>query len=1762
MDFNLALLIVIGVNLHNQVFNYVCTLHISQSSDNYKYFDVLSLKDTNFQVLRNSSLNLTKDSNIQSTQDVLNTAFRNISQLYNRIKCRKSSKYLFIQNQIISKGQNTHDNKNAHIQCINNSNCGWFDDFSVNLEKFEEDETDEDEEFLSLLMKGDELSQTGLTYEEVCNELGLDPGIKLSWNGLVRISRKLLNKPAPPDNFFMSLLHETGVLSTLRRIFGYRKDKINHYTDKNLEDGKNVMNDPQKEASKISTTTKDGTFTIYSPYSGQEITYKDEDYVFGISPVMLKGEEAIPISETALRGFLGLAYFKHLQRMSKDNPNRLQKISTVLHKIYKRPILVSDMKPNDYITDSEVLSDVENIIMTQSKTYSEFIKNYPNLKWPITDEDLLNLFSIWFNDHEECNSLVNLMREAYGPGINIRFPNMIVRFLVNPVISVLSGLSFGKILDSILKYLTVKHPFYKISRIVNKRDSKTVCTLIAGFLTYVGLSYNSGVKSDIFNYTLKSVLDGSEELDKVSTSEYINKIIEKTGELKDILNKGHVPIRLVSEELENFVLLAFLKAFRRIIKLVDVYENFSDGNSGELNSRQEHSITVWNRLCKQVSYVASICLPIAGVSVYRILYQAACELADSDDLPQTIEGEVLGGIISNEYGEAFAELYREGDEEAKVPPLNIERSKRVALLFSIFSTQVFSSMVNFQDVTAPFANIDTDHIEEIEGVKLGSSDIEELRKIPKLRSTLDDVEEFFTKLHKRSGGYLERVSVEPEYGIFLKDELLGETKEEKIMRENFLTQKRRDSITDILNVPGKTMEILKSLSMILGVNELWLLDQFKEAMIDECAYLMYSEHSYNSVDLNQQISDFNISPMHIDTVKRRILYKTVEKMSRNLKSKFLDSGENIETKQTIDKISKSEASTADTNETINLYTKEGLDEYLKKSYNHLLRVSRNFDIGKEVVLECFRVLTFPLLLKELFSLDLTTVTNDRIMEIKLKYESDDLTFVNALSEVIKKFSSLHKQELVSARGLNNWYQIEKHMSSLLTAKVKVCSAVCDIIDKSMWYRIERAFRFNHEYVEKEFTHEEIIGKSYALERVNGDWELIDPPEPLSLVEEAKKRWEEDTKIEPLPVYGVDKESSFMEKEELKKLIEEGKISKDFEYIPTEFYVGDPPQDQEVEQKPEYSKKNKGSLISSKDAYACWVSYCYRKRKVDPNDVKSLLTIFPFLERLVGKTNRDWRRLYLRERIKEGYFTDANLMEELNCTPNEALDVCSVAYEEELLKSTHAFVSPIEDDIGDVGDTHFNPFHLSIYNRLSYLYSERLPDNVEMEHLRKIQKFLSLPESAVESIHTKCLWFAFDKFVALTITENIKKPWKYVLNTYIIPRAKELSISEDAYSRIITKGKHDFLKLNALRMLENCEISSFYADKCHEVIKMFTNYEILSYENSIPRLKFTIRGNTDGHTNEIIETYILSSIHTNNKVDMVKLKTFCAIFGLVGEKRDAILKKLGKKMYNKFLNDHFGLKVNMSSLNELKHLHEVYALNQRDLEELIQSYREMKVFEGYEPFSGIEGMKRICDITEFHEPISKYDTLNRDRRIQWLINILRDLVSTTKDSQSPKYTINQFFSLSQQMLEFFNDKKMQKTNSKKKISSKGIENTEEPNNYDFQSVFGILQTAVNKLELTEEEFLEGCFVFSDENINKFLDETLEKLVNLDKDGATESLLKFIKTASITPPSKLNWIKSRLTEIEEPEKLRSLLINAADSDVIVGRGCKILDLLLYK
>eukprot|EP00371_Babesia_bovis_P002917 XP_001611564.1 hypothetical protein [Babesia bovis T2Bo] len=868
----------------------------------------------------------------------------------------------------------------------------------------------------------------------------------------------------------------------------------------------------------------------------------DGKWPFGIKPKDASIEK--PLTRNALIGYLGVDYYRHLEQLARRDPDIARRILTVIHRMYRAPQLVLDTCENREPTDKEIYMDSDKLKKAQCVVYKEFIKDYPDLQWPVDDQGFLDIYNKWYPEDalELNNTLPDLMKQIYGPGDDIKPPNFFYRFLGIPAVSCAAGALLGGVAAQLINMGTQFIPGLDLQYFVTNK----VCGAVIALGTWFGMSRDLKVKGSVFQLALKTLVDnGMKDNTKLRAAAY----------------SGIIPKYDVVTDLERFVIYATIAGFNRALQLV------KEGS---------RSIDTWNTLARQVGRVAEVCLPMCRVSVYRIIYFAACDLASSDLLPCTHGNEVLGKAISGdpEYSDDdYSEIYKEKNAAHGLPPPESfrEAHQRTALLFTTFCLQAFGNIKHFTRTSEEQLDRYQEFLRDIKLMKVSDEAWDNLRDQPMQPSLLDDVEKWSRDL-ERAGGKLKRIALVREYGFNPLDEFMGETAEEKHNRMQIELQEARDAVKDITSPIGYKLELLKAMSIIMFLREEWLLERYRDFIKKQCVEFITNEIEGMSTDIDTKIQSFQIAAAHVAGVKRDAIFALARRWN----------------------------------------------EENKLDHDKLLELGRAAGISDDIVLDAASAATFNEMLQEMYNWDLTTVTAELLIEIKERYRCRDLVLINALCESIKKQTAEHKKEMVNAKNKYNWNLVEKHMSILLRGKTAVINAAASTIDCKLWYRIDRAFLQNIPFVDKEFTDDEILGTGEIAKISNQDWEMKDPPPPKSdfqqMDEEFQKQLDD---IKPLTIYGEDTRTPIHKQLEIIDMVEKGKLDPKFQCIPNVLHVGERPKELEYEidrKLPEDPYELRRQIVSSRDAYASWVIYCYRKRDVNPNDVKTLLTIFPFLEK--------------------------------------------------------------------------------------------------------------------------------------------------------------------------------------------------------------------------------------------------------------------------------------------------------------------------------------------------------------------------------------------------------------------------------------------------------------------------------------------------------------------------------------------------------------------
>lgn len=1477
-------------------------------------------------------------------------------------------------------------------------------------------EPDPRSKLLQLGERFNEESKKTNDLEEICKNMGLEAPIKVKRELAVAMVREMFNRRVRPKGYLERFMDELGISKLLQYLFPSKPDKM-----------------PSK-------------------------------WRFGIE-LKDPNVEIEPLSENALRGYLGVPYYTHIEELAKFNPEKARRILTIIHRIYTPPILYTDLHPDKEPTDQDLFNDSENLKKAQCNIYKKFIDTYPDLKWPVDDEGFLDIYNLWYPEDkaDHANTLPELMKETYGPGSDLATPNFHYRFIAIPAISCTAGLATGTLLHRGISMLAGLIGGINAQLMVENVLHPKMCSAAVALLTWAGMSRDMTVKGDIFSVAIKNLVDNG---------------MEGPQPLVSAVYSGLIPRNKIVEPLETFVIHCTLTAFQRAMRL----------------SREGKGIDTWNLLAKQVRRVAEVCLPICGVSVYRIMHFVACDLATSDDLPCAEGEEVLGSDISGDKEDPhddYSNLYKESNARIGLPQPNRELYERNAMLFTTFCLQAFSGMKSFKRVSDEDINKAEVFRQNMKDMNVPDEAWDNLRDKPIMPSTLDDVEKFAREL-EQNNGKLKRITLEREYGFDPMNDFLGESEQEKATRMQIELQEARDAVTDIATPKGYKLEMLKAISIMMYLREEWLLPRYKDFLKKQCTEFIATEVENMAGNLDEKIQEFNISPKYNEEIKTDAIFLVAQRM--------FDAG-------TLD-------------------------------YDKIIQMAQAANIPKEVALDACNIATFTNLSEELAKWDLTTVTPEMINEVKERYRCKDLVFVNAISEIIKKTSSEAKKEMINSRNKMNWNLVEKHMSALLRGRNAVINAAASTIDSKLWYRLERAFRYNRPFIEHAFTRDEIIGTGPVARIANADWEQVDPPPKKSDLEIAKEEFEASiNNIKPIQIEGEDNETPAYRQMEISRLVEKGELDPEFECLPTEFHAGERPREREYELEDDPPKDKfelQRPIMNSKYAYACWVVYCYRKRAATQDDIKTVLTIFPFLEKLVERSDIDWRRLYARQRLrqKDSLGSKVDWLSELDCDKETAARVCGIAYEEDLLKRTGAFVEHIEDDIGDVEDSYFNPFDPSIYNRMNYLYSEKIPSELEMENVKKIQQFFSLSPEQIQEIHTKCFSFALGQHCANVMKES-PKDWITAIEKELKPVAKRICFGEKPFEMILRKAEYDYLFVEANKLMMQRTPGRDFMERAEYIIEEFKRLRVLDMSSGKPKLRFSIRAQTEGVMEEIMRAFIVSHCDLYGKMDQTKLDEMCAIYGLFGERRKEMLNRIGRKFYHRFLGKFTDEEITMDCLKEVEHLHKTFDFEPKDVERVFNTHVCARIKEWYDPESGLDALKRLVVVLH-GEDINRFIPFERSRRIQWFINIINDCINHgEKKAQTTLFTYppDEFFDLR-------------------------FEGGEE----NFDSLQGIINLATRVLRLTPEELRETRIIIGEELGGESLQKILHHLKG--KDGfyvADEEMSRCIRALSVAPPDTMSIVKKELPPIQDYEPLRRLVMMLPCSDATLDRGIKIIDAL---
>ncbi|UKK02233.2 hypothetical protein MACK_001589 [Theileria orientalis] len=1148
----------------------------------------------------------------------------------------------------------------------------------------------------------------------VFKKLRLKPPKIISKSERASCARSVFSITSPPDLYVCKILYEIGIKP--------KYDKANEFF-KNFK----------KKIESILLGDEEVPFP------------RNDKYAFGIEPL----DNLTPISEKSLRGYLEEGY-DHLKEVVRYNPEKAQKMLTVLHRIYKPLDLACDYKRD--VSDYDILNDFYRMSSSKMECMLEFRKKYPDLKFPMIDEDYLDLYRHWYDRQFETSlELSSTMKENFLETYRPR-SRVLEKLVFDPIFGAISGVALGKASEMLVEYLYENQgPQFEFLH-KNKEKLK----YIIGSIPYLLLT-NRKNREDYFNEVIKLLYNDIrmlEEGDMKGLLEHISKFSSKLNRtsILDILSRWRVGERLFkggkedsalsnesynnnvrehserqAEELtqvyESDVLkkimdirrqhlvdlgisckvndnefrsgledVATILVFNSILKVYQTCPRERTYNSNIFTTDELYGVEVlkeedkeepddpkyaspmipqdedeknkeeWpkakytrerlherNRefesrnnlreylsMVNSLKYICSICLPLSKTSVYRLLYTAAKYLGNMEWLPVSPEGEVVGYRISGEdfvdgsivKDDDYSYFYEMMDEKLGLPPENAERIKHNAMVFSCVALHIFSNMEDFVTCTEP---------KEFGGVFEEKDDMNEKMRpdneMPPLDEGIDgpyllkEIEDWAESL-KQNNGYIKRENIKTKYGYFQRNEVLGDDPLKMKRKQTYEIEKLRDEFGRLFVKKDRIDELIKGLSMVLGVSEEFMLRNMPNQWLNFVSNMIYNDLRVGKGDMVWYKKGFNMSEEALEQVKHRVMmihlqslngkYKLTLKIDEKIDRDDDDIIVDIENNQNylLFGFSGSSRTGNSENNSNNLeddgttrvnndsmvmddgikYSPENRDEWLKEVFTSIKSIGDKIGLSQEKINDHYRVYTFRPLIDELRQLDLKKLTKEKMELIKSKYKSSDIVLVNAITNVIKEKVVPIRMALNEAVVRRDQYLVGSRVQNLIDIYKGVMSSMEGLIDEKYKYRLERAMSLNNDKKPHHYELNEIVGTEYynpikkllwpdgtdrwvkrkkydskekgsdKLKELNGDWELMDEEDGLNELErrELSLKKEEKKMLKPLKLYCRDTESTRYEQAQRDKLVKEGKIPKEMRYMPNEFHVGGEKRDSEYD----------------------------------------------------------------------------------------------------------------------------------------------------------------------------------------------------------------------------------------------------------------------------------------------------------------------------------------------------------------------------------------------------------------------------------------------------------------------------------------------------------------------------------------------------------------------------------------------------------------------
>ncbi|XP_952484.1 uncharacterized protein TA12050 [Theileria annulata] len=1220
------------------------------------------------------------------------------------------------------------------------------------------------------------------------------------------------------------------------------------------------------------------------------------------------------------------------------------------------------------------------------------------------------------------------------------------------------------------------------------------------------------------------------------------------------------------------------------------------------------------QLITNLRYINAICLPMSKTSVYRLIYTIGCYLGLMNHLPKTYGCEVLGYYISGEdfmagkVGEEddYSELYNLDDKEMGLPPPNVKRYRFNAMLMTFFMVQLFTDFQPFVTVTTPkdFGK-DTEHdFRVFKSMGVTDEQIQLFRQAPVMSSGLDDIEIWAEELQS-NGGRIKKENIKYKYGIVPFDEIFGETEEEREKREAYEIENLRDDLVKLYSKKDFIPEIISCISKVFSVSEKFLLSNFPKFFVNIVSNIIYKSLNQENNNFRHCLSLFNVAKdeMTVNKIRNRIM----EIHFHHMNKKYCVDGNNTSgISENIREVHSdmrfiSNKLELDEETFLNYFriytfsclvqdlskldftrmTKSDLEKIkIKYETSDIVLINALCELIKEKAYDSKRSLLEASELEDFYLIEKHLHT---LLEMKR-------AVTNSLSGLV---DTKYMYRITRAFQQNKIYKPKKFTCHEVIGTFDIFN-VLETSDNSEESKVEKSSGTNSsgtkisgkmvENSPEKFPEKssKVVLETYygnfdkdRLKEFKGDWEMMESSEKMSYYQKMKMKEKNEEKriYKTLPLYGVDSDSTYRERREIEMLVEKGKLPPLFKEIPTEFHVG------HREVHPDYvplnpekyvTDKDKMSVVDSNLVYKAWVIYNYRRRGNTLQHTDNFVSIFPSTKLLVENGYNDWKHMYIRHCIRnDDINSERDWKRELNIDDpsskkldEENTKIFENCYEEELLRVTNAPIDKVQDDIGNTSDFFFDPFYLSVVKRIDYVFTMEEPTDEQMKKLEKLQKFLKLSDKSIEIVHTKCFSYVFQEFVKKVLQEHHGEKLKDLTTKYIKPFAQKLNISQLGYNTVLSEMVYCHLNFIFYKTFNECQIGPQMLANIDQFIKMCEDFEI-----NMGELRFSFGLDTFSDTTKVLEKFIFSSVDVDKLVDMDKFNRLCDLIGLKGEARRKELEKRGIEFYFKYMFDHYKTNIYLETFDDLKNLHHVYGLNEDHFKKLIYRYRLMRVLDAYSGDAGFKDFNRCLEVL-VGEDISKYIELDRDMRVNWLVNIMNEIL------EEKKFNINSYLYLNRNLSDIKNSPKGSK----------------------YSEIVDLLKATCDKILIKDDEIMEALFFHADENI-EYITYRIDKMIRTSKDeeakkedenydsekirdfedraskrqrtGAeSQSQNKFyelvtdmIKIIAATPKSMSNYIKGKI-RIADADPVKKILVQNAHSDDELIGSLKLVDLYLEK